>query len=360
MEQMSAGDQVFVHRAVEAATRIGLVALLIAWCFDIVQPFIVPAVWGIVIAVAVYPAYQPFDKALGERHAVSACLVTLVMLVVFIGPTVMLAETLVAGARWLAAGLVDGTLGVPAPPEGVAGWPLIGEQLDRFWRLASDDLGRALEQVRPQIAAGGRVLLRISADAGLGILQFVLAIIIAGVLLAHAQHADVAAQAIARRLAGARGDDYADLGQATVRSVARGILGVALIQSLLAGLGFLAVDLPAAGLLAVFCLLLAVVQIGPGLVLLGAVIYVFGNADTTTAVLFMIWCMFVGVIDNILKPILLGRGVKVPMVVIFVGAIGGFLASGIIGLFTGAVVLALSYTLFKAWLTESPSGLPHS
>ena len=157
-------------------------------------------------------------------------------------------------------------------------------------------------------------------------------------------------RAIATRLAGERGADYAELVQATVRSVTRGILGVALIQSLLAGLGFLAVGIPGAGLLALVCLLLGVVQIGPAVVLIGTVIYVFSTADTVTAVIFLIWSIFVGLIDNVLKPVLLGRGVKVPMVVIFVGAIGGFLASGIIGLFVGAVVLALSFTLFKAQL----------
>ena len=355
MDQQVSSDPAFVHKMVEAAIRIGLVALLVAWCFDIVRPFIVPAVWGIIIAVAVFPVYHRVDAALGGRHALSAILVTVLLLAVFIGPTVMLADTLVEGARWLAASLVDGSLAVPAAPAGLAKWPLIGEPLDKFWRLASEDLGRAMNQIRPQIAAAGRVLLSVSADAGLGILQFVLAIVIAGVLLAHAKPGDVAVHAIARRLAGDRGAEYAALGQATVRSVARGILGVALIQSLLAGLGFLAVGLPAAGLLAILCLLLAVVQIGPGLVLIPAVIYVFTTAETLTAVVFLVWCVFVGLLDNVLKPILLGRGVKVPIIVIFVGAIGGFLASGIIGLFTGSVVLALSYTLFKAWLNDASS-----
>ena len=137
-----------------------------------------------------------------------------------------------------------------------------------------------------------------------------LAIIIAAVLLANARGGGRAAYAIATRFAGERGRDYAELGQATVRSVARGILGVALIQSLLAGLGFLAVGIPGAGLLALLCLLLAVVQIGPALVLIGTVIYVFSTADTLTAVVFLIWSIFVGVRDNILKPMLVGRGVK--------------------------------------------------
>ena len=352
--QENTQDRAFVRRAVEAAIRIGLVLLLVGWCFDIVRPFAVPVAWGIIIAVAVYPGYRRLESALGGRHVLAAALCTMAMFVLLMVPTVMLAGTLVDGARKLAAEIGDGTLAIPPPIEGVAQWPIIGEPLEKFWRLASNDIGRALDQIRPQIAAGGRLLLNGAADAGLGILQFMLAIVIAGVLLAHAHAGDLAANTIATRLAGDRGAEYADLGQATVRSVARGILGVALIQSLLAGLGFLAVGLPAAGLLALLCLLLAVVQIGPGLVVIPTVIYIFTTADTLTAVVFLVWSVFVLLIDNVLKPILLGRGVKVPMVVIFAGAIGGFLASGIIGLFVGSVVLALGYTLFTAWLKEAP------
>ena len=213
-------------------------------------------------------------------------------------------------------------------------------------------LEEALDEIKPQCAAFGRWLLSAAAGLGLGIFQFAAAIIIGGVFLAHAQGGGRTASAIATRLAGERGREYAELGQATIRSVARGILGVALIQSLLAGLGFLAVGIPGAGLLALICLLLAVVQIGPALVLIGTVIYVFSTADTFTAVVFLIWSLFVGVLDNILKPILLGRGVRVPMIIIFVGAIGGFLAHGIIGLFVGFILLALGFTLFKAWLAQ--------
>lgn len=347
-------DRIFVRRAVEAAIRIGLVALLVSWCFQIVRPFIVPVVWGIIIAVAVYPGYRPLQAVLGSRRTIAATLFTLLMLILLIGPTVMLAGSLVESVQGLAADLTDGTLSIPAPPASVGSWPIIGEPLERFWRLASVDLATALGEIRPQIAAFGRWLLATVAGFGLGLLQFVIAIIIAGVLLANAQGGGHAAHTIAARLFGERGAEYAELGQATVRSVARGILGVALIQSLLAGLGFLAVGIPGAGLLALVCLLLAVVQIGPVVVLIGTAIYVFSTADTFTAVIYLLWSIFVGLIDNVLKPVLLGRGVKVPMVVIFVGAIGGFLASGIIGLFVGSVVLGLSFTLFKAWLAEPP------
>jgi predicted PurR-regulated permease PerM len=351
-------DRTFVRRAVEAAIRVGLLALLVLWCFQIVRPFVVPIVWGIIIAVAVYPLYDGLQAALGKRRVIAAVVFTILMLVLLIWPTVLLGTTLAESVRLLAIQIGDGTIAIPPPPESVAHWPVIGEPIARFWQLASENLGGALDQIRPQITSLSRWLLSAAASVGLGILQFAAAIIIAGVLLTHAAGGGRVAHAIAVRLAGESGTTYADLGQATLRSVARGILGVALIQSLLAGLGFLAVGIPAAGLLALVCLLLAVVQIGPGIVLIGAVVYVFSTADTTIAVVFLIWSIFVGLLDNVLKPLLLGRGVRVPMVVIFVGAIGGMLASGIIGLFVGSVVLALSYTLFTAWVNEATPSSP--
>ena len=179
-----------------------------------------------------------------------------------------------------------------------------------------------------------------------------------GVLLASTQVAAQTARTFGARLAGDQGADFIDVAEATVRSVARGILGVALIQSLLAGLEFLVVGIPGAGLWALIALFFSVIQLGVFPVTIPIVIYVFATADIVTAVIFLIWSLFVGLIDNVLKPILLGRGVKVPMLIIFVGSIGGFISSGIIGLFTGAVVLALGYKLFLAWLdgTEAKSG----
>lgn len=346
----SFNDRVFLTRALEATIRIGLIVILAIWCFQIVKPFIIPIVWGIIIAVASYPGYRRLKSALGGRGGLAATLFTLLALVILIVPAVMLSGTLVDAAQALSAELREGTLSVPPPPDNLGSWPVIGEPLYKIWSLASVNLEAALRQIEPQLRSVGRWLLSTAAGAGLGILQFVVAMIIAGVLLYHAKAGGHAARTIAARLAGEQGAGFAEVAEATVRSVARGILGVALVQSLLAGLGFLAAGVPAAGLWALLCLLLAVVQIGIVLVLIPIVIYLFSTADTFTAVAFLIWSILIALLDNILKPVLLGRGVQVPMVVIFVGAIGGFLTSGIIGLFVGAVVLALGYKLFLAWL----------
>jgi len=343
----------FVSNAVEATIRIGFVLLLAASCFQIVRPFVGMIAWAAIIAVAGSQGYAKLRRVLGGRRGLATLVFILVALVLLAVPTVLLSGTFVEGARKLAGQLSSGTLHIPPPPESVAGWPVIGEPLARFWTLASENLKAALGQVQPQLKALGAWLLGMGASLGLQVLQFVLSIVIAGLLLAHSEGAAAAAEAVAIRIAGSRGPELTALADATVRSVARGIIGVAVIQSVFAGIGFLVAGVPGAGLWALICLVLAIVQIGPTIVLVGATVYVFSTASTLTAVLFLVWNLFVALMDNVLKPILLGRGVNVPMVVIFLGAIGGFLAMGLIGLFVGSIVLVLGHTLFLAWLAEA-------
>ena len=349
-------NEEFTKNAMEAAIRIGLVVLWVGWCFQILRPFVIPIIWGMIIAVAIYPIYGYLRTLLKDSTRVSATLVTIGMLVILVWPAVLVGKILVENSKMVVNHLRDGTLTVPSPPQGLETWPLIGEPLANIWNLTSVNIEGALVQLQPQIMMVASWLLSVVTGTGLAILQFFVAVLIAGVLLAHSTPGYQLAHSIGRRLAGDRGAELADLAEATVRSVARGVLGVALIQSSLAGLGFFIAGIPAAGFWAFLCLILGVVQIGIGPILIPMVIYVFSTTDTVTAVLFLIWSIFVGVIDNILKPLFLGRGLEVPMVVIFMGAIGGMLLSGIIGLFIGAVVLTLGYKLFLAWLdVDQPS-----
>jgi predicted PurR-regulated permease PerM len=348
----SISDRVFMKRTVEAAIRIGVIAGLIAWCFIIARPFLVPIIWGAIIAVAVFHGYEWLQTGLGGRRITAAVLITLLMLVVLVVPSVLLGESLVRGARNVVDSFQSGELHIPPPPDSVARWPLIGEPIAKAWTLASEDLEAALRQASPLLKGFGSWLLGAVGGAGLALLQFVLAIFISGAFLANSEATGRVTRAIAKRLVGERGPEFAAVAEQTVRSVASGILGVALIQALLAGLGFLIAGVPAAGLLTLVCLIFGVIQLGVVIVLIPVVIYLFSTADMVTAVGFLIWAILVAPVDNILKPILLGRGVDVPMLVIFVGAIGGFLSAGIIGLFIGAVVLALGYKLFVAWLAQ--------
>jgi len=348
----SISDRVAINRTVEAVIRIGVIAGLIGWCFVIARPFLVPIIWGAIIAVTVFHGYKRLEVGLGGRRVLAAVLITLFMLVLLVVPSVLLGDSLVSGASKLMASFKSADFLIPPPPDSVAQWPLIGEPIAKAWTLAYEDMGEALRQASPLLKRFGTWLLNAAEGAGIALLQFVLAIFISGAFLANSEAAGRMTRAIARRLAGERGRILAGVAQHTIRSVASGILGVAVIQALLAGLGFLVAGVPAAGLLTLICLLTGVMQLGVVIVLIPVVIYLFSTADTTTAVGFLIWAILVAPLDNMLKPILLGRGVDVPMLVIFVGAIGGFLSSGIIGLFLGAVVLAVGYKLFLTWLDQ--------
>jgi predicted PurR-regulated permease PerM len=207
-------------------------------------------------------------------------------------------------------------------------------------------------QIAPHLKSLGLWLLNTAAGAGFAIVSFGIAILIAGVLLANETRGIQVARAISVRLAGERGTDLVKLSGATVRSVARDILGVALIQAILAGLGCLVAGVPGAGLWALIVLILAVIQLPTFIILAPIVIYVFYTTSMVPAILFAIWNLLVGGCDSFLKPLLMGRGVDVPMLVVFIGAIGGFILNGIVGLFIGAIILSLGFKLFEVWLDE--------
>ncbi len=255
----------------------------------------------------------------------------------------------------LAEKIKEGSLSIPKPPENLNKVIIIGEPLTKFWLLASENFSSALQELTPTLKVIGSWLLSAATSAGMAILHFVIAIIIAGFLLANSDGSNRALRAITHRLTREKGGEFADLLENTVRSVANGILGVAFLQSILAGLAFMLAGVPLAGLWALLSLILSIAQIGVAPIVIPIIIYLFYTAQTTTAVALMVFYIFLALIDHILKPILLGRGVKTPMAIIFMGAIGGLLSYGVIGLFIGAVTLALGYELFLLWLNIESS-----
>jgi predicted PurR-regulated permease PerM len=315
-------DKSHVARALEASIQIGLVGLVVFWCFKIGRPFIETIVWGVIIAVVIHPIYNRLKSALGGRDRLAATLITIFALILLLVPTIMLSYSLIDSVQDFSVQLEDGTLKVPPPSDSVRAWPFIGEPVYKLWSLGSQDLGAALNKMVPMLKKYVMVLPSTAAHAGVGILVFVVSIIIAGVLLAHDDGAQRALLTFFRRLAGERGDKFVELAGATVRSVAQGILGVAVIQAFLGGLGCLVVGVPAAGFWALMILILAIVQLPPLFVLGPIIVYVFSTSSTITAILFAIWSILVGISDAFLKPLLIGRGVDIPMLVVFIGAIG--------------------------------------
>jgi predicted PurR-regulated permease PerM len=349
----STDEKLFNRRAIEAAIRIALVFLLVLWCFNIVRPFILLVLWGAILAVAVYPLFDKLQSLLGGRRKLAATLMTLTALAMLVTPSVMLSESAIENSQTLGTQIKEGTLRIPPPPETVQSWPLIGEKLHKAWSLASNNLSAALSKYKDQLTVFAKWVLAAAAGAGAVLLQFIVSIAIAGMLLVYAKSGTDAVVKISARLMGERGGRaFADLAGATIRSVAQGVLGVAVIQAVLAGIGMLAIGVPYAGIWTLLVLFLAIVQLPTILILGPIIIYVFTITSTVPAVIFMIWSLLVGMSDSFLKPLLLGRGLDVPMLVILLGAIGGMILSGIIGLFVGAVVLAVGYELFVLWLNQ--------
>jgi len=358
MEQTpsQAADPKLLRNSVDVFVHLSLIAILTIWCFRIFEPFLIPVMWGIIIAVALFPLFGRLTRLLGGRNGLAGVVFTVVALAAILYPTYRISDSFVHSVLDFQAQVDAGTVTVPPPSPSVADWPVIGEQTYALWSQASSNLDATLARLEPQIRELSRNALGWIGSIGKGILQTIFALIIAGFAMAHAEGGRERAHRVSRRIGGERGGALADLATGTIRSVAQGVVGIALVQSFLGGLGMALVGVPGWGVWTILILILAVVQLPPLLIMGPAAVYVFStDAGTTVAVLFAIWAIIVSISDVFLKPLFLGRGMDIPMPVILIGAIGGVILSGIIGLFVGAVVLAIGYQLFQAWLE---SGAP--
>jgi predicted PurR-regulated permease PerM len=346
-------DEANYTKAIATALRIGFVGLLIILSYLILKPFLVVVMWGIIIAVGVYPLFKKFAKLLGNREKLASTLITLFALAVLIIPSYYLMESTVDGVQNIAAELEEGTFKVPPPPESVADWPVVGKPVYDTWKLASINIEAAIKAFEPQIKEFASSV--ISGVLGLGttVLLTLVSIIIAGALMVKADSAEIVARKAFKIMIGKQGEGFTELAGATIRSVVQGVLGVAIIQAIVSGIVMLIFDIPLAGLWALIVLFLAIIQLPPLLILVPVAAYGFSILDTTSAVIFLVLSIIVSMSDTFLKPIFLGRGVDVPTLVILLGAIGGMMLSGIIGLFVGAVVLALAYKVYQALIEET-------
>ena len=348
-ENQAKEEQSSLRRIIDLIVRLLALSLLVYWCFLALEPFFSLMIWASVLAISLYPSFKKIKGWIKGKNTLAAVIITIVLLAILIVPPAWLIVSTGSDVKVLAENVKSGEIAIPPPTENVQEFPVIGKQVYHIWSLASTDLQAAVVQYQEQIKTTGAKLVAMVAGTATGLLLLAAAIIISGVLLAFAIPLGKFARVMFVRLAGPEGVELATMAENTVRNVTRGILGVAFIQSMLAGIGMAVAGVPLAGLWTVLCFFLAVVQISMLPVSIGVIIYAWSNFSTTAALLLTIWMLLVGISDNILKPIMLGKGAAVPMLVVFLGAIGGFIHSGFIGLFTGAIMLSLGYKLFMEW-----------
>jgi len=333
-----------------AFLQIVAVVLLVGLCLWIIAPFVTLVIWAVIIAVAVFPAHQKLSAALGGREKLSAALLVLAGLLILVVPTWLMTESSVSAAKSLGASMQEGAISISPPADKVAEWPLIGKTVHGLWSQAAGDLEALVNQFQPQLVVVGETVIKSIGAVVLGVVQFVVSIFIAGALLLGAPAGYRASRAFATALAGERGRDLTDMSIMTIRSVSKGVVGVAIIQALLAGIGLVVMGVPAAGIWAALVLVLAVVQLPPLLVLGPIAVWVFSVADPIPATLFAVYAVLVSLCDSALKPLFLGRGMDIPMLVILIGALGGAISAGLLGLFLGPVVLAVGYKILTEWM----------
>jgi predicted PurR-regulated permease PerM len=346
-------DTAFVRNMVESALRIGLIFILLLLTYDIIRPFLIPLAWGGIIAIAAFPLARRIEGWLGGRRGLAVFLLTLFLILVLVVPCYQLMEALLRTAKTLAEQLSSGQLQIPGANPKVAEWPLIGDKLFQAWTLAHHNLEAAVQQAAPHLTSIAGYVAKSMAAGLASVLMFVVSLIIAGAFMAYAEVSGDAAHRIFVRLGGEKpGGDWAAMCVATVRSVLQGVVGVAVIQTLLCAVGLFIMGIPGAPIWTAIILFLAIAQLPPLLVSAPIIIYAFSNFGTTPASIFAVWMVISSSSDAFLKPLLMGRGLDIPMPIILIGAIGGMITAGIIGLFAGAVVLAVWYKLFKIWMEQ--------
>ena len=339
-----------VGQLVELLLPLLLLALLIALCVQLLIPFVGLLIWTIILAVCFYPLHLKLKKRMSNR--MSAIVLGAALSAFILIPTAIAAVSAASSVPRVVASLQSGERQVRPPPERLHDLPLVGDKAFAAWQQASADLPAFTKQYAPQISAFTKWMVAQAGGLFVAVLLIVAAIIFAAITLAYAERARAFVLSVLTKVTGSTssGEHYLNLIGATVRSVANGVIGVAFVQALLVGVGLFVVGMPGAGLLSILAMALGVVQVPVVLVTLPAIIWAFSAKTMTVAIIFAVWSIIAGVSDAVLKPLMIGHGLEVPMPVILLGVIGGVMAYGLIGLFIGAVLLAVGYVLFMEWL----------
>ena len=347
----------FASRLMDVLIRAGLIVALTALCYRVFSPFLTLMVWALILAVAMYPLHLALAARVGNRQGLAATLLVLIGIVLIVVPSSILISLLGDAVKRFIENIQSNNLQIPAPYSGIESWPIVGRKLHALWSAAHSDLPALVQSMQPKISDLSKDALAFVASIGVGLLQFLASFIVAGIIMAFGQSGARAMRSIFKRMfGGARGDEFATLSTQTIRAVANGVIGVAFIQAIIIGLVLIFAGVPGAGVLTVIILVLGIAQVPALIVTLPAIAYIWasGNYETGAAIAYTVLLAVSGMADNVLKPLLLGRGVDAPMPVILIGALSGMAAAGILGMFVGATLLALGYQLFMGWVASNP------
>ena len=351
---------------VEIILPLLLLALLIALCVQLLVPFVGLLLWTIILAVCFYPVHCRLVRK-GTRNWLSATIIGVGLGGLILVPTAVAVLSAVSSLPRLISGLQSGEQKIPAPPAQLEQIPAVGSKVYHAWSQASADLPGFAKQFGPQLTSATKWLLGAAGGTLATVLALLLAVIFTAITLAYSDSARAFIGSIFTRLTGerSRGEHYVSVIAATIRSVANGVIGVAFVQALLCGVGFFVIGVPAAGLLSLIAMVFGVLQVPVVLITLPAIVWAFSAESMTIAIIFTIWEVIAGLSDAALKPLLIGHGLEVPMPIILLGVIGGVIAYGLVGLFIGAVLLAVGWVLLLEWLDtpqpdENGTPLPRS
>lgn len=336
----------------DTALRLAAIAGLLFASFKISEPFLGLLTWAVILAVILHPLHGTLRARTGLSNATTATIIGLVLTALLLTPVLVVIGSIADSLIEVLQGIKAGTLAMPPVPPRLATIPLIGSNLAAAWAEADANLPATVEHYRPLLTDIMEWLGKFVGSMTTTVFTFVAALVLAAIIIAYAEPATRFAHDALARLMGDRrnGDRVANLSVATIRGVTNGVIGVAFIQAVLVGIGFFAIGVPGAGLLALAVMLLGIVQVPVIIIVLPVIVYGFASLPTTSAVVFAIWSLVGGLSDAVLKPMLLGRGLEVPMPAILIGVIGGMIAGGLVGLFIGPVVLGIAYMLFIDWI----------
>lgn len=351
------GDRPATSDLTHTTLSVLLLALLIASSFWVLSPFLMSILWATIISVAAWPLLLRLERALGGRRRLAVTIVTLLLLLVVFVPVMLALTTLVRNAEGIGTELRSlESIAIPPPPAWIAHVPVVGATVDTRWReFAAFGPDERWDVLAPYLQTALQWFVSKAGSLGAMLVQFLLTTIIAAIILGKGEVVRDGLLRFARRLAGHQGEEAAMLAAAAIRAVVLGVAVTALIQVAIGGTGLYLAGVPAAGLLSAVMLFLCLAQLGPLLVLLPAVGWLYWSGQTGASVTLLVISLFAGAIDNVIRPLLIRRGANIPLLLIFAGVIGGLIAFGIVGLFVGPVVLTVTFTLLKAWVGTPPA-----